>query len=220
MSESIAVLGASRGLGAAFVKAASREISDSKWLLASRKENRLKEVAGTLADRAHIFPCDFAAPESRGRLLDEMKTFAPTRVFYFAAGGPYGPFHKSALKDHRWAWEVSFGFAAEVLHWSLNSGSVRQAVFIGSAVAEDQADPGAASYSAAKHALRGLIRSVRAEKPALDLRLYSPVYMDTELLPAHAWPRQQGLAMDTSRIAQDLLSWIFINDDSGFRIYK
>ena len=78
---------------------------------------------------------------------------------------------------------------------------------MGSSVAEDKADPGAASYAAAKHALKGLLESVILEKPDLDVRLFSPGYMDTGMLPQNAWPRQQGLAEDPDAVARRLWQW-------------
>lgn len=221
MTERIAVLGAGRGLGAAFTLAVAKANPSSELLLISRKEPPLKNLISQIGNRASVLKADFSKTPDRDTVLNSMREFQPNRILYFAAGGPYGPFQNLEMKDHRWAWEVTFAFAAEVLHFALKSTfEIRQAVFIGSAIAEDAADPGAASYSAAKHALRGLVRSVRAEKPHVDVRLYSPGYMDTDLLPAHAWPRQQGLAMDAGPVAEDLLSWIFMNDDTGFRIYK
>ncbi|HEX4923269.1 MAG TPA: SDR family NAD(P)-dependent oxidoreductase [Bdellovibrionales bacterium] len=223
MSERIAVFGASRGLGAAFVRECAAAHPGTEWLLLARKEKHLEALKAQVPGAA-LHVADFSKPEEQDRALVVLSEFAPTRVLYFAGGGPFRPFHESGWKDHRWALEVTFVFPARLLHWLLFQARVQapatQAVFIGSAVAEDAADPNAASYAAAKHALRGLIRAVRAERHPVDVRLYSPGYLDTELLPANAWPRQQGLALSPKQVAQDLVTWIFSNDDIGFRIYK
>lgn len=223
MSERIAVFGASRGLGAAFVRAYAAARPRCKWLLLSRKEKQLEALKDEVGN-ACIHVADFSKPESQDRALSALTEFSPTRVLYFAGGGPYKAYHDSGWKDHRWALEVTFVFPARLLHWLLFQARVHaqvaQAIFIGSAIAEDAADPNAASYAASKHALRGLIRSVRAENHPVDVRLYSPGYLDTELLPGDAWPRQQGLVLDPNRVAEDLVAWTFSNDGDGFRIYK
>jgi short-subunit dehydrogenase len=139
------------------------------------------------------------------------------RVFYFAGGGPYGDFSSKELKDHRWALETTFMGAMEALHFAMRN-RLKQIVFVGSSIAEDQADPRAASYSAAKHALFGLLRSVWEETPSdVDVRLFSPGYMDTSLLPPGATARQQDLSKP-DEIAARLLEWCL--DPEGQRHYK
>ncbi|MES3039325.1 MAG: SDR family NAD(P)-dependent oxidoreductase, partial [Bdellovibrionota bacterium] len=79
---------------------------------------------------------------------------------------------------------------------------------VGSAVAEQKADPGAAMYSASKHALCGLVHSIQKEEIPFDLRLFSPGYMDTGMLPPQAWPRKEpGLVKDAKVLAQKLIEW-------------
>jgi NAD(P)-dependent dehydrogenase (short-subunit alcohol dehydrogenase family) len=91
-------------------------------------------------------------------------------------------------------------------------------ILLGSAVAEASADPGAASYCAAKHALKGLIASLRAEIPAWDLRLFSPGYMDTEMLPGNAAARRQGV-YSPARMARELWDWSLTPDIGGHKLY-
>jgi hypothetical protein len=59
--------------------------------------------------------------------------------------------------------------------------------------------------------LKGLITSVQNENSTegLDLRLFSPGYMDTGLLPKNAWPRQGGQRIfSTDEVANQLLTWL------------
>lgn len=131
------------------------------------------------------------------------------RFIYFAGGGPFGKFEKKAWKDHRWAWSVTFLSAARFFHAFLRMPHFRQGVAIGSQVAENHGDAGAASYAAAKHALRGLLLTLQMESGDKDLRLFSPSYMNTNLLPPAAWPRQAGLKVhEPSRVAHDLALWM------------
>jgi short-subunit dehydrogenase len=221
MTERFVIMGASRGLGREFVKKGFLHFASSHWLLISRKSALLNDLVSVNPEFARSVTADFSKPEDQESSLAEISAFRPTRLIYFAGGGPFGKFEEKSWKDHSWCWEVNFLFPARIVHQTMRSlPSLKQIVLLGSQIAEDKGDPMAASYAASKHALRGLVRSVRAENPEIDLRLYSPGYMDTELLPVNAWPRQQGLAASPSEVAQDLLSWLFVNDESGLRLYK
>ena len=80
---------------------------------------------------------------------------------------------------------------------------------VGSAIADEKADPGAASYAAGKHALKGLVDSIQEEKPHLDLRIFRPGYVDTELLPPQAKPRKEGkIILTPDEAAQIFVSWV------------
>ena len=105
-----------------------------------------------------------------------------------AGGGPHGKFQSKEFKDHLWAYKLNLLFPAELIHWSLRNLSLKQFVLVGSSVAESNADPLASSYSSAKHGLKGLVSSINAEGCDFDLRLFSPPYMDTDLLPNNSQP--------------------------------
>lgn len=100
--------------------------------------------------------------------------------------------------------------------------------FIGSSIAEAKPDPGAASYAAAKHALKGLIQSVQSESEELlkkkslhpqknlewTIKLFSPGYMDTRMLPPQSWPRQvSGLVKDPKDVSIELLQFLESNSE-------
>ncbi|MBX9769145.1 MAG: hypothetical protein K2X47_17855, partial [Bdellovibrionales bacterium] len=146
------------------------------------------------------------------------------RLIYFVGGGPHGLFQQKQWKDHEWSFQVTFRTPARFLHEVMrNSLGLQQLTFIGSAIAGDSPDPEAASYCAAKHALQGLISSIQEEQrhlPAdtLDLRLYSPGYMNTGLLPRNAWPRYKGNVLEPELVAQDLLEWL--EDVSQVRCHR
>lgn len=188
-------MGASRGLGAAFAEILSRKnISCSSF---SRKLNGF----------------DAHSQEKWSSWRDQWMDLGPTHIIYFAGGGPHGNFGSKEFKDHLWSFRVNFEFPAYLLHSILSSNDcpqLQQICFIGSAIAEAAADPQAASYSAAKHALLGLISSVQQEEHgSLDLRLFSPSYMDTTLLPANAWPRQRPETVHSSlKVATALWNWL------------
>ena len=151
---------------------------------------------------------DFTKTDSFDEILQKLSEAELDTLYYVAGGGPFGDFGSKEWKDHQWAFRLNFEFPAMLLHYFLKSpGTLKKIVFVGSSVAESSADPGAASYSAAKHGLKGLVDSVIAEKPELIVQLFSPGYMDTDMLPANAWPRQRGLAEEPHAVARRLWQW-------------
>lgn len=204
-------LGASRGFGRSFLERSSSHPKPPNIVLFSRRPQAVslgveKKVA------------DFSREETWETIRDQIELAAPTRIFYFAGGGPYGLYQAKDWKDHRWAFKVSFEFPALLVHHFLRTPrKLKQMILVGSAIAEENADPQAASYCAAKHALKGLVTSIQNEqKTAFDLRLFSPGYMNTELLPANAWPRQQAhLVKSPAEVAEMLWASIHNADDAN-----
>jgi short-subunit dehydrogenase len=189
------LIGGSRGLGAEFAKIL--ESKSEKYEILSRKQGGF----------------DVTRVEQWETLIPRLSDLGPTKIVYFSGGGPFGEYGSKAFKDHQWAFRLNFEFPAFLLHRVLqaeNFDKLQQICFIGSAIAESKPDPGAASYAAAKHGLVGLVSSVQAEPHGtLDLRLYSPGYMDTGMLPANAWPRAQaGLVRSPRDVAGELYSWL------------
>lgn len=191
--------GASRGLGKSFLEIAQKN-----------------SVEAISISRKSAVVADFTQKEKWPEIIEQIREMNPTRLFYFAGGGPHGPYAEKQWKDHEWAYKLNFEFPAFLLHSLWKDENIQQLTFVGSSIAESNADPGAASYAAAKHALKGLVSSLQGEKNLnVDLRLFSPGYMDTQLLPANAWPRQQAnLVKDTRVVAQTLWDWIQNADDA------
>jgi len=213
----VAILGASKGLGLSLTKEILFNSNSQLWI-SSRKIEELKHnpVFNKELQKIKMFPMDFTKPEAINLIVNSLKEFKPNQIIYCAGGGPYGNFHQKPWHSHLWTFNLNLLFPTQLLHHILsekNSSFVdlNQIIFIGSSVAENKADPGAASYSAAKHGLKGLIQSLIEEfksTPPIDLRLYSPHYMNTDLLPKNAKPRQNFSALDEPCvIAKDLLLW-------------
>lgn len=208
--ERVAIMGASRGLGRDLAKVASS--AGAEVLAFSRRPGA--DLPGVTFHGA-----DFSREEGQLAVLERLRMEpALSRVFLIAGGGPYGEFGTREWKDHQWAWQVSFQFPARVLHSLMASKREVQVILCGSSVAEDVGDPGAASYASAKHALRGLYASLRLERPEWDVRLFSPGYMDTDLLPAGAAARSMGVWSPLS-VAQNLWYWALGPDKGGHRVY-
>ena len=184
--ERILVLGGSRGLGAALVQG-----------LQSQKTEAIS------LSRKSPLSVDFSKADRWSEIFQKIQELSPNRIIYAAAGGPFGPFEKFEWKDHAWSLKVTFEFPAALIHFLMQEKleSLRQVVVVGSSIAESQPDPGAAAYAAAKHALRGLISTLQKETLPFDLRLLSPGYMATDLLPLDSAPRREGKARDPFKIA-------------------
>jgi short-subunit dehydrogenase len=209
-NESYILLGASRGLGWHTYLQLLKTQPDSRFLISSRKVNsRNTEVKGDTT----LLQQDFSKPGIDPGFLNKLKEFKPTQIIYFAGGGPYGLFQEKKWSDHQWALQTSFLYPAELLHSIMsqleNWPQLKKFVFIGSAVAEDKPDPRASSYSAAKHAMRGLLTSIKAEQDsAPKILLFSPPYMQTDLLPAHSQPRLSDRAENPEVVAERLIEYI------------
>jgi short-subunit dehydrogenase len=212
----VIILGASRGLGAELVK----HISQTGYPTVGfgRKEKALQ----ALRDLHPLFEyrvADFSHHLGQDEALRFLSTENYTKVICVAGGGPFGPYHERAMRDHDWAWEVTFHFQARLLHaLKVANQKDKQIIFVGSSVAESSPDPFAASYCAAKHALKALILSVRLENPEWDIRLFSPGYMDTDMLPIHAAVRQRGV-YSPAAMARDLWTWSLSTDNTGHKVY-
>ncbi len=187
------LLGAGKGLGFSFGQLVKSRYPNISLFVASRSVNGF----------------DFSKADLFEYYAEKIVEFGADRIFYFAGGGPYGPFSKFEWKDHVWSMNVTFGFPAYLLNYlGKEKLTTRQITFIGSAIAETRPDPNAAMYCASKHALKGLIETLNQEGYPIPITLFSPGYMNTQMLPKSAWPREQGLVSEPETIAQELLQLV------------
>lgn len=151
---------------------------------------------------------DFSQPADFEKVAQHVDVFCPDRLFYIAGGGPYGDFVEKQWKDHQWALQVSFLTPMKLFHHCLKKPFLKQIIAVGSAIAEDKADSGAASYAAAKHGLKGLLHSLQAETDK-DVRLFSPGYINTEMLPLAAQSRlAPGVKIHQPEdLAREFIDW-------------
>lgn len=198
----IVILGSSKGLGYQTYRQLHQLYPDAEFLCISRRIQQAE-----LFDRTQILAADFSKSPIDPSIFETIRNFHPTDIIYSAGGGPYGFFQDKKMSDHEWAIHVNFMFPMALIK-NLADLNLRQMIFIGSSIAENQPDPKAASYCAAKHALRGLVTTLQLENTLpLKVRLFSPGYIQTDLLPAHSLPRQQGLARPVAEVAEELVKF-------------
>lgn len=212
-------LGASRGLGRQSVLYWDRKVSGKTFYLSSRHLEQLQNVAKQVKNnRVEVVSVDFTSQEKQNHFFEfigsQSLSFA---ILYFAGGGPYGDYEKHKWSSHLWAYELNFLFPAHLLHRVLLQNKCHLFLYIGSAVAENRPDAKAASYAAGKHGMKGLMTSVAGERQESSclLRLFSPGYMDTDLLPPGAEPRQvKGRVSSPERVASTLFDWLGSSEGS------
>jgi short-subunit dehydrogenase len=201
----IAFLGCSRGLGNAVLKKWDK---NADVLLVSRKIELLQNLAREF-NKAQIRQCDLADEQSAVELTETLIQSQVDRVFYFAGGGPFGFFEQKKWKDNSWALHVNFLTPFYILHSMLKHNSLRQFIYVGSKIAENNPEPMGTSYAAAKKAMRGVIESIKERPQQLKahIDIFSPGYMDTDMLPPNAEPRLSGLAIDPNVIADEFITF-------------
>lgn len=223
MPNHLLIVGASRGLGFALAQYAPALLPEIETLtLVSRSidlaqvespthPHPFEELPKNKNLKTTALKLDMSKSEDQKQLIDHMTRTKPDGVIYCTGGGPFGSFKEKSWKDHHWALEVSMIAPITLLHHWMNASQSGTFTVVGSRIAEAKPDPKAASYAAAKHGLMGLISSLQSEleDTSLDVRLFSPGYMDTDMLPPNASVRQSShkiLSPETA--AQALLRWL------------
>lgn len=217
-TEKIAILGASSGLGSSLAQLFSQK--GAELFLSSRKEEKLLELS-RLVKNPTVVASDFTKPEDQENLLSSLEKFKADHIIYTAGAGTYGAFENKKWDAHLWTFELNFLFPAKLIYEVLKQEkfkNVKSIIYIGSQVAGNKGDPNAASYSASKHAMRGLITSIQEEKTtsSCHVRIFSAPYMDTGMLPPKAWPRQvEGMVQPVSVVSEIFYRW-FLETDNNY----
>ena len=201
------LLGASRGLGWGIYLALSQKYTEAEFLLVSRK---IATRSNELKPNTQIYAFDFSKASAE-ELIPIIQNFQPTEVVYCAGGGPYANYFESSWDSHQWSLKVTFLFAAElILKLGQSKGHQPESIIvIGSSIAESSPDPMAASYCAAKHALKGLISTLQMEKSCpIQIKMFSPGYIATDLLPKNSAPRLDGRAQSVESVASELINFL------------
>lgn len=155
------VTGAGTGIGAAVCQRLVAE--GASVTLTGRRPEPLKELAGSLGDKALVVPGDAAVTEDMRRVVaSTVDTFGRLDVVVANAGG-HRPGMATELDDDAWRFnahvnlDTAFVTARETLPHLIESGGN---VVVVSSIAGLFAGPGVTGYVTMKHALIGLMRSL------------------------------------------------------------
>lgn len=188
----IVILGASRGLGKCLYQELQNLNPGAEFLLVSRKIDL--SIHGA-------FRAD--CTQETEALFERIESFTATHIIMCAGGGVHGVYESKPWHSHEWTLKLNLIFPMKLAYFCLNRlTQLEQLIFVGSSVAESAPDPLASSYCASKHGLLGFVTTLIKENKGLDIRLVSPPYMETALLPEGSWPRREGLAQKPEEVAR------------------
>ena len=196
--EKILILGARRGLGFEILKLWKARFTEGEIHASSRQQFEYLDIK--------TYCWDMTVASDVENLLQTVDQLTPQKIFYIAGGGPYGTFSEKQWKDHQWSLQLTLLTPMRLLHHCLNRSFLQQFIVVGSSIAESKPDRGAASYAAAKHGLKGLMATLKTET-SKDLRLFSPGYMNTSMLPQGAQHKINAPIGEPGAVAQQFIDW-------------
>lgn len=181
------ILGGSRGLG----KSVAKHFEDA-----------------TIVSRKSEHSIDFSKAESVEKIMKLVVEEKPEVIIYNAGGGPHGDFFSKSMQSHMWAYQVNH-FTPIALSYELRKKEYKGLfVYVGSAIAERSESDQSLSYSQSKKMSLKTLLAVPGK--TLKIRVFSPPYMNTGLLPPHSWPRLEApeLVLEPELVAEKLIDWL------------
>ncbi len=186
MSQPLRVLitGASRGIGSAI---ATQLLEEGHFVaLCARTESDLTEIAQKFADRALVIPIDVLALDAAEKAINQITAkWAGIDALVLNAGdGVSAPIEKTT--DEMWQHMMDLNatapfrfLRAAVPHLKADGGSIVVIASKAGLVGE----PNVVAYTAAKHAVVGLVRAAAAELGKYKIRVNAlcPDYVDTPM---------------------------------------
>jgi len=186
--KNVLILGGSKGLGLAI-------------------KNELGDIALSIS-RSDEIKVDLSKPDSLGIVKEVIQSKPFDTIIYCAGGGPHGDYFSKSIQSHYWAYQVNFFRPIEIADYLKSISFKGLFVYVGSAIAERSNSKKSLSYSISKKS--SLLALLSMPEESLKVRVFSPPYMNTGLLPKHSWPRVEApeLVLETKEVAQALLSWL------------
>jgi NAD(P)-dependent dehydrogenase (short-subunit alcohol dehydrogenase family) len=181
----VLITGGGTGIGAAIAQALADE--GAKLTLVGRKLTPLQAVASGLP-QAQAIPCDVTDPTSVENAFEQATAnFGPVEILVNNAGAaPTAPFHKLSAANWRDVMAVNldgvFNCTSAALDNMLAQGWGRIINIASTAALRGYAYVSA--YSAAKHGVLGLTRSLALEtaKKGITVNAICPGYTDTDII--------------------------------------
>lgn len=174
------VTGASSGIGRELIRqlASHKDLPELKLIATARRLDRLEELAASLpAGRVIPFVADLGRPEDRRALMEFARQQSSTLelIINNAGFGTYCKFENSDLPTIQAILAVDveavLDLTAQALAWMKPAGR-GQVVQISSILGEVGL-PYSATYVAAKHAINGLVKSLRPELAGSGVKVWA-----------------------------------------------
>lgn len=195
--------GAGRGIGQAVAVRLSAE--GYRVALTARSADQLEETAALCSGETLVLPADMLDAAAPDRVVSEVEAaWGPVSVLVANAGaGESAPIAR--LTDEMWQRQIDLNLTApfrcvrRVVPSMVDEGFGRIVVL--ASVAAKRGEPYIAAYTAAKHGVLGLVRSVAAElaRTGVTVNAVCPAYVDTPMTDGSV----EAIVASTGRSAEE-----------------
>jgi NAD(P)-dependent dehydrogenase (short-subunit alcohol dehydrogenase family) len=197
------VTGAGRGIGAAVAVRLGRE--GYRVALTARSEDQLRETAARVPSETLVLPADMLDPAAPDRVVDAVEdAWGPVAVLVANAGsGESAPV--SRMSDEMWSRQIELNLTAPfraIRRVVPGMAEKRWGRIVALAsVAAKRGEPYISAYTASKHGLLGLVRSVAAElaTKGVTVNAVCPAYVDTPMTDGSV----DAIVASTGRTAEE-----------------
>ncbi len=203
--KTVLITGGGRGIGRAIALAFARE--GARIAVAARSADEVNQVASEIGDQAIALVCDVSDPESVARMFIELRErFGDADILVNNAGVAESATLVNTT-DELWHRHISINLSGTfyctrtALPAMLKKGWGR--VINVASIAAKTGAPYIAAYSASKHGVLGLTRSIALEvaTTGITVNAICPGYVDTEMVSRGI----QQITAKTGRTAEEAL---------------
>lgn len=158
---------------------------------------------------------DFSTTDAVSKIMRLVEVEKPKVIFYSAGGGPHGDFFSKNMESHMWAYHVNHFTPIALAYELIKIKYDGVFLYVGSAIAERSNSEQSLSYAFSKKMSVKTLLSI--PEKTLKIRVFSPPYMNTGLLPPKAWPRVETpkLVVEPDLVAKKMMSWLEAGSERG-----